>query len=344
MKRFYCTYFDSKYLLKGIALLRSLLQHESNKYSIWVVCMDKLSQSILESLAIPSVITISIDEVEKNDAELLKAKTNRSSVEYLWTCTPTIIRWLMENVPEIDILTYLDADLFFFSSPDPVFQELDQASVMIHEHRFPPELRYLETYGKYNVGLMSFRRNEEAMVILSWWRKRCLEWCYSTYDSGKFADQAYLNDWPIRFTGVKVLEHIGAGLAPWNHSQYHYSCDMSGRLFVDSLPVVFYHFHKFSHLLPEIHIPLACELYKLPMDIVKFFVRPYLEALINSLIEVRKVSPEFSTGFEPTGSIDVKFAFIAHVSAAESLRQMKLPHQEIKIDDQWILYASEQIV
>jgi len=341
--RYYCTYFDSKYLLKAISLFRSLQKNEKRPFKVFAICMDELTLTLLKELKIPSVHPVGISQIEAEDPLLIQAKNNRSPVEYLWTCTPTIIQWLLAKFPQIDLITYLDADLYFFSSPDPVFEEMGNNSVIIHEHRFPEELRYLEKYGKYNVGLVSRRRSSEGLDVLTWWRTKCLEWCYAKDEEGKFADQAYLDEWPNRFRGIKVLEHLGAGLAPWNHTQYDISADAEARPSVDSMPVVFYHFHKFLHLIPEIHVPLACELYKLPFEVIQLLTLPYLSSLLEALIDVRSISSQFSEGFDPQGAIDVKLSFIAHASVVEALRNSNTPYNEVILSPQWTLFASEQV-
>jgi hypothetical protein len=40
-----------------------------------------------------------------------------------------------------------------------------------------------------------------------------------------------------------VLEHPGAGLAPWNLELYDVREDAAGRLLVDGVPLVFFHHH-----------------------------------------------------------------------------------------------------
>ena len=89
--------------------------------------MDEESRKLLEKFALPNVTPMSIKQIEAADAELVAAKNNRNRVEYLWTTTPAIILSLIDNHPEIDVLTYLDADLCFYSSPEPIFAELDGA-------------------------------------------------------------------------------------------------------------------------------------------------------------------------------------------------------------------------
>ena len=85
------------------------------------------------------------------------------------------------------------------------------------------------------------------MQCLQWWRKQCIEWCYDRLENGKFADQKYLEQWPKKFKGVHILQHKGAGLAPWNWSQYNLKVD-NGKLTVDNQKLIFYHFQGFRIL------------------------------------------------------------------------------------------------
>jgi hypothetical protein len=115
-------------------------------------------------------------------------------------------------------------------------------SVVIIGHRFPPHLRHLEVAGVYNVGLLSFRRDDVGLQCLRRWRDQCLEWCYDRAEADRYADQKYLDDWPMRFPGVVVLQNEGAGLAPWNVVNYSLRVE-KGQILVDSQPLVFFHFH-----------------------------------------------------------------------------------------------------
>src|SRR6185295_8074489 len=196
MTRYYCTYFDRQYLIKGLALIHSLQQHSGDDFKVFVVCADELTRLLLTKLAIPQVITIPLHQLERGDNALLATKQTRSLVEYYWTLTPTVILHILEQHPTIDVLTYLDSDLYFFSSPAPIFEELGSGSILIHAHRFSPAQAHLgDANGTYNVGLLSFRRDVRGMEALRWWRERCLEWCYARAEAGKMGDQMYLNDW-----------------------------------------------------------------------------------------------------------------------------------------------------
>lgn len=242
----FCTYFDSNYLVKGLALYRSLVRH-AMPFRLWVLCFDDVVHETLQKAALPEITAISLRDFEEGDEDLLQAKTNRSQIEYYFTCTPSLPLYVLRNHGDVDVITYVDADLFFFSDASPIYRELDKGSVLIVEHRFSPALQHLKVHGIYNVGLVSFRRDDVGLQCLHWWRDRCLEWCYDRVEDGKFADQKYLDDWPARFPRVIVLQHKGAGLAPWNVDNYSLRLE-DRHILVDSQPLVLFHFHGLKQM------------------------------------------------------------------------------------------------
>ena len=244
---YFCTYFDRNYLSRGLALYRSLHEH-CPKFRLWVLCMDEATHEALTQLDLPEVELIAMRDFEEGDDALLAAKQNRSRVEYYFTCTPSLPLYVLSHWPAVDLITYLDADLFFFASPAPLFEELGTGSIAISGHRFSPDQRHWEIYGIYNVAWLSFRRDENALACLNWWRKQCIEWCYDRLENGRFADQKYLDDWPSRFQNVIVLEHRGANLAPWNLNNYHLRSLNENTVLVDEEPLIFFHFHGLKQI------------------------------------------------------------------------------------------------
>ncbi|MCO6430670.1 MAG: hypothetical protein J5J00_07390 [Deltaproteobacteria bacterium] len=338
--RHYCTYFDRNYLHKGLCLIESLREHESRPYKLHVVCMDEITRLILEELSIPNLNLIPMHDVERGDARLLACKHERKVVEYLWTCTPTVILRVLERDSSIRRLTYLDSDLFFFSSPDPIFQEAEQGSVLIHDHRFPPSKKHLEKFGKYNVGLLSFTR--EAIGVLDWWRERCLEWCYAVPEDGKFGDQAYLNDWPTRFKGVVDLKHIGAGLAPWNHAQYEMQQDKDGRISVDGLPLIFYHYHAFKTLSRECYLPLSNLDYDTSMELLRLVFLPYVQATLRAIDKAREIAPDFNVGFSAAKELTDNHTFIVTEGFHSRLKGQPVGQSPQELEAGWFAYISKQ--
>ncbi len=238
----FSTYFDQNYLLRGLALHRSLRDH-AGRFTLYVLCLDDVAHATLSRLAIPEIVPIALQELEAADPALLATKSTRSRVEYYFTCTASFQCFLLARYPKIEAITYLDSDLYFYSSPAPIFEELGAGSVLIIGHRFPEHLKHLETFGKYNVGLLTFKNDPNGRTCLEWWRERCIEWCYDRLEDGKFGDQKYLDDWTTRFDGVVELRHAGANVAPWNIAGFTI-CERNGVVMVDDDPLIFYHFHK----------------------------------------------------------------------------------------------------
>ena len=116
MTKYYCTYFDRNYLAKSLALIESLKINEKDEFKIICLCLDESSRIVLSKLNFKETITVPLQRLEIGDFELLEAKKNRSAVEYYWTLTPTLLLRILENHPDIEMLTYLDADLYFFAS------------------------------------------------------------------------------------------------------------------------------------------------------------------------------------------------------------------------------------
>jgi hypothetical protein len=247
MKYNFCTLFDKNYLLKGLALYYSLLEHAQD-FKLWILCMDEESFQILEKMNLINVELIELKQFE--DGELLKVKKERKRSEYYWTCTSSLCLFILKNNPAISNLAYLDADLYFYSSPEPIYQEFAGNSVLIIPHNFLEDEKWREEKsGKYNVSMVLFSNNPEALECLQWWRERCLEWCFDYYEDGKLGDQLYLNQWPSKFKHVHVLEHRGANVASWNVEKYKFE-EAGEQILQEDLrmgertQLIFYHFHN----------------------------------------------------------------------------------------------------
>lgn len=346
MRRFYCSYFDRNYLVKALALIDSLNRHEKNEFTLYAVCLDEITRLTLNNLAPPNVVTVPIHEIEQRDSPLLSTKLTRTEVEYYWTCTPTIILRLIETHPEIDALTYLDADLYFFSSPDVIFDEMKEHSVLIHEHRYSPSLAHLEAEnGRFNVGLMTFRNDDTAAKVLNRWRDRCIEWCFKRVENGKMGDQFYLNEWPGLFgEGIGILANPAAGVAPWNHIQYSFGTDKTGCPTIDGRPLVFYHYHSLQFVTPDVVIPAGFTDYPISEQIVKLCFVPYLDALTQAIGAAKSIVPDFAFGLFNNGILSTQHTFIARHGMEQELRNGGVTQVRIPMRSNWDCYSSRQLL
>jgi hypothetical protein len=238
----FCTYFDSNYLVRGLTLFRSL-QATGCEFVLHVLALDEKVSDVVNRLDQPSIRAVGLPDLEAWDPRLLAAKSNRSVVEYYFTLSPGLPLYLMDKGEGIDLITYVDADLHFYASPEPLMAELGARSILITEHRYPDRLRDHEKYGRYNVQYQSFRRDEIGIKCLKRWHEQCLDWCYDRVEPDRYADQKYLDEWPALYDGALIVsDNKGAGVAPWNWSTARIvkTCDGAR---VGDRPLIFYHFH-----------------------------------------------------------------------------------------------------
>ena len=196
---------------------------------------------------------VPLSALEAHDPELLSTKPDRTPVEYCWTATPAVCRYVLEVDQTAGEVTYLDADLLFFSDPQPLFDEWGNDSVLIVPHRYAPEHRHKElTSGTYNVEWLTFKRDADGLATLDWWHDRCIEWCYSRWEDGKLGDQKYLEEFPRLFGRVRVLQHPGGGIAPWNVTTYALDTTADGVPLIDGAQAIFYHYHSLRPFRPSL--------------------------------------------------------------------------------------------
>jgi hypothetical protein len=290
MTRYFCTYFDRNYLSRGIALYWSL-QQTCPSFELWVLCLDSACHKVLSELRLPGIHLIPLEELEESDRQLGAVKSTRSLLEYYFTCSPCLPSFVLSHYTHVDRITYLDADLYFFRDPSDVFDEIEDSSIAIIPHRFHPTFLAREQFGIYNVGWVSFRRDEPGMACLSKWREQCLDWCYVRCEADRFADQKYLDRWPADFSNVAVIQHKGANLAPWNVANYHLRHTESG-VCVENDPLIFFHFHYLKQVNKWVYNPGLSEYKTSLVSVLRNDIYvPYIHALRDAEAEVRAVLP-----------------------------------------------------
>lgn len=279
--RYFCTYFDHNFLTRALVLYDSLREH-SSPFKIWMLCFDNEAYATLTRLNLPDVIPIALDDFERDDSALRAAKDNRSKIEYYFTCTPTLPRYVLTHNPEVDLIAYVDADLRFFSDLSPIYAAFESHSSMLIPHRFPPKHKEKEEYGLYNVQYLLFRRDENGLAALNWYYQQCVDWCYDRLEGECYADQKYLDQFPHKFDGVLVLDHLGAGLAPWNIGNYRLH-RRDGSIWVNDYPLIFYHYHGFRFLR---HWLMKLQLHEsgapATRSIVRWIYLPYARELVKA--------------------------------------------------------------
>lgn len=284
---FFCTYFDIRYIHRGLALYESM-KRQKEPFTLWILCFDEETWHTLSRLKLPEVRLIRNLEFEDNDEELKRAKTNRSRVEYYWTCTPSLPLFIFRRFTEVDVLTYIDSDMYFYSSLGTPVTEMGSGSVLINLQDISADYEGRGSSGKYNVGVVTFRGDQNGKRCLEWWREQCLQSCFYRPEEGLYGDQHFLDDWPERFEKVVVSSAVGLRAAPWNISKYAVTAGQKGTISVGGHELICFHFHALrfcnAHLVFligwNVRLSPACS---------RLIYRPYVEALLKAERTIRAI-------------------------------------------------------
>jgi lipopolysaccharide biosynthesis glycosyltransferase len=326
--RNYCTLFDSGYIARGLTLVNSLNEHCS-PCRIFILCMDDEVEILLGKLETLNIIPVRLADLESEDKQLYDVKANRNKVEYYFTCKSSLVRYVLAKNTEFERVTYLDADLFFFSDPSELDDEIAQSSVAVIEHRFSTGNLRLYKYGRFNAGWISVRNDVAGHNCLDWWRSRCLEWCHDFVEGDRYADQKYMDKFPELFNAA-IVGNIGANLAPWNIGNYNLTYE-DGNLFVDRQPVIFYHFQGVKRIYGSlIESGLASYRQQLGAVAREHLYMPYMEKWHEAERKVDKIRQGLTNqaGIEQLGASAQKikrgtFARRSRILLTSILRNLK---------------------
>ena len=290
MKINFCTLYNSNYAAKGLAMYYSLVEHCPD-FHLYIFAFDDMLVEALRKMNLEHVTVVTLKEFE--DEELLRIKPTRTKGEYCWTCSSSTILYCLEHYG-LDNCTYIDADLYFFSNPSVLIDEMGDDDVLITEHRYSKKYNHALANGIYCVQFVTFKNTPNGLKILKWWRNACIDWCYNRMEDGKFGDQKYLDDWTERFEGVHVLQHLGGGVAPWNMQQYTFRKEdgkvvgrenETGKEF----PLVFFHFHNLhSYKIGSLR-ELTPYKYIMPRSVKRLIYNTYIPVLQRCYYEMKGV-------------------------------------------------------
>jgi len=292
----FCTLFDRGFLVRGLALYESLMK-QCQHFTLWIMCNDAESYDMLSKLALPNIKLLRMKDVE--DQAMLAVKPSRSIAEYCWMFSSALPLYLLEKHPEMKMITYLDADLYFYSSLEPIYDEFGSSSILIIPHGYSDRHKQSQSRsGIYNVGMLIFRNDPYALECLRWWKERVIEWCFAYYEDGKLGDQMYLDDWPTRFKHVHVLNNPGANVASWNVDRFSFRQSKNGNILGRErisgiiFPLVFFHFHGL-----KIYLDKSGRAHFYPATIFeKYAYKIYLEAIRRAYSTVRSQNPAWNFG------------------------------------------------
>ncbi|WP_438479473.1 glycosyltransferase [Oleiharenicola lentus] len=234
-----------------MALHQSLEAHVGN-FELVVLCLDAGALAAMNLRSLPKVRPISLADFLNRNPRLAASKNDRTALEFYFTCTPWLLKEVLPKIPNGELLTFLDTDIYFYSSPDAIFAEIGPASIAISARRYPAALSDLERYGQYNTGWVSLRNNPSGHACAATWAEQCAAWCFNALESEKHTDQKYLDAWSTLYSDCISIKNPGCNVAPWNIGAANLTSTEEG-LRVGTVPLIFYHFHGLLHFGRQIY-------------------------------------------------------------------------------------------
>ncbi|WP_400246617.1 hypothetical protein AB3U99_07125 [Niallia sp. JL1B1071] len=277
----FCVIAGKEYCIKIMAVYQSLVKNSEN-FNLWVCCTDAITYKFLNEKNLKNMHLIRVEEIE-ND-QLRAVKQERMTNEYCWTLKSFLIEYILKN-NDIEQVLYCDGDMYFFSNPESIFNEWGSASIYLTPQR---DLEWVEQkYGKYQAGIVGFRKDETGLAAVQWWKDRCLEWCSVVESNGRFGDQKYLDQLPIMYDNVRISTDLGVNAAPWNIVYNNdFKISLQGeKVFINNYPLVAYHFSCITIYDSDKYDLWSMHQLNIPKEIMNDIYVPYLdhlEALITS--------------------------------------------------------------
>ena len=260
---FFCSYFDKNYLAKFLVLLKSI-ESFNFKYKHFILALDKDVEIFFKKNKYDNIHVISLENLEEKYKELKMAKKNRSKIEYYFTLSPFLPKYIFEEFKVYNI-SYLDSDFYFFKSPQETIERNSDTSITIIKQNSHSK------FGLYNVGWIYFNFNfKETINTVDEWSAQCIVSCFDIAINNLYADQKYLDDWPKQMNHIRILYPEYTNLSPWDSNKniehnlknvisFHFhALEIKNNLFVSG-------FHKYNKnvsktIIKEIYLPYIKDL------------------------------------------------------------------------------------
>ncbi|WP_123257279.1 cell envelope integrity protein TolA [Niallia circulans] len=273
----FCVIAGKEYCIKIMAVYESLAKNSDN-FNLWVCCTDAITHKFLNEKNLKNMHLIRVEEIE-ND-QLRAVKQERMINEYCWTLKSFLIEYILKN-NDIEQVLYCDGDIYFFSNPASIFNEWGSASIFLTPQR---DLDWVEQkYGKYQAGIIGFRKDEIGLSAVQWWKERCIEWCGVVESNGRFGDQKYLDQLPIMYDNVRISSNLGVNAAPWNiiyNNDFNVSLQ-GDKVFINNDPLVAYHFSCITIYDSDKYDLWSMHQLNIQKEIMNYIYVPYLDLLEN---------------------------------------------------------------
>lgn len=240
MKTALCTITTQSHLFISFALLESVSElHQTDLFCLITDTSETLEHSKIHFHR--------LKDLESTAKVIKKYKGDKLR----WSLKPIYLKYLLEQGYERVI--YVDNDVFFYKSPQFLFDQLNASNFLLTPHFYKADARkdqnWLEAnfrVGLFNAGFIGANKN--AIPILDWWANCCLYNVKKAFWRGLFDDQKYLDLVPVLFDKVEIVKHRGCNFAGWNSRTSELKRNNDNELIVQNDQLIFIHFATLSML------------------------------------------------------------------------------------------------
>jgi len=244
-RRAYITGVDQRFLGRALTMVASLRHFEPDAV-VFLLCFDPATARTLRQMPQCGLTPIDLETILAFEPRLEACRDDRTPHGFYDTTRGPLARYVLQMEAGFSSVTWLDADLLFFSDPQAIFDEIGDAPIAITPHHFKADDAFAQDlqarYGVYNSGFLHWKNDVEALRCLDAYIDDCLDWCDTPQNAaGSWLGQVYLNSWTARYAGVCEIQNPGVNLGHWNLNN-HSVQQRDGAVWIDEARLVFFHY------------------------------------------------------------------------------------------------------
>jgi hypothetical protein len=233
------------YIAKAKVLQKSYLEFHPD-HDFFIVLMDKRDEAFEASHKGNNLIWVE----DIGIPDFYKYAFMFDIIEFSTNVKPSALKMLLERYQKV---LYIDPDIQVFDYLAPVFESLDQFSIVVTPHslspimdgKHPDDVDFLR-FGAYNLGFVGVSNCLEAFNFLDWWSARCLKFGFYEPQLGLAVDQKWIDLAPSYFPNLKILRDPGLNLSFWNLHERFLKKENNRWLVNKNSPLYFIHFSSFD--------------------------------------------------------------------------------------------------
>ena len=294
----FCTLFSKEYLVQGITLINSIKKHHPNS-KIFVLALDLETTNLLKFSNVKNCYVVSILDSFALTDYFNSFILQRSFAESIFSIKPIFIESVLRLVPSDEILLYLDADTFLFTKFFDDEVNYDSYSIFLSPHYFITKSNSNLITGEFNAGHVGFRNTLPGRDALKLWSDLCIDWCYTTPNAGRYADQKYLETLSLKWESKVSNFSYGVNVGNWSLANDTEIQKEGNVILINDKNLISFHFHG-----------LRIFRYFVSMDINRYgkisnsrsiktlIYLPYIDEIKLSSVQIKKIKKHLGLKFK----------------------------------------------